>query len=332
MREILLIQLKRIGDVILTTPVVAPIRQQYPDAKITMAVDGNAAGLADALPVDRVLVRGSGVAAAKFWSRIAAGGFGTAIDFSGTDRACLACTLSRAALRVGYARFAKRPLRRVAYNALVDSSVRDRHTVDHHLDLLAPLDIQSPPTPPDIRLPEAVVARADAQLSAIQLPPEFVVIHAGSARSEKFWTAGAWAHVAAALHSKPGLPILFTGSASHTEQGHIAAIRGLLGFRTWDVSGTGSLLETAAMLSRARVVLTVDSAPVHLCEALGVPVVALFGPTNPFHWRPRGTASRVIEPPGAPSDSPKRPILSMDAIAPEDVIKAATKLLALTRR
>ena len=119
------------------------------------------------------------------------------------------------------------------------------------------------------------------------------MIHPGSARAEKFWVARRWAEVVNALPQQ--MPVVLTGGHSVMERLHIAEIKTQLQQPLVDLSGQLDLLTLAALLARARLLVTIDSAPMHLAAALGTPQVALFGPTNPFHWRPRAAPALVLQ-------------------------------------
>ncbi len=309
--RILLIQLKRIGDVILTTPVLAALRDALPDSKLTLAIDANAAGLAEAIPADEVLVRRP--RDLGFWRRIVAGQFDIALDLTGNDRSALVTALSRAPRRISYQRFANKPFRRWIYTDFVDSSVRDRHTVDHHTDLLQSLGIDVEYTPSRLDLPASAHSEAEAALARHQVSEPFTVIHPGTARAEKYWPAEHWTRLIPKLTG----PVVLTGSNDSAEQSHIAKI---LSPKIINVAGSLSLLGTAALIQRASLVIAVDSAPVHLADALGTPVIALFGPTNPHHWGPRGVHAKVVTP--ASDISPRTPRHKMSKISVESVLAA----------
>src|SRR5207248_5419435 len=77
-------------------------------------------------------------------------------------------------------------------------------------------------------------------------------------------------------------------------QGHLSAIGKKLRTTLLDLSGQLDLLSRAVLIERARLLVTVDSAPMHLASAAGTPQVILFGPTNPFHWRPRKSPAAIL--------------------------------------
>jgi len=91
------------------------------------------------------------------------------------------------------------------------------------------------------------------------------------------------------------------------------------------------LLMLAALIGQARLLVTVDSAPVHLAAATRTPQVILFGPTNPFHWRPRESPAVVLHGKSAEpvtEFSPVRPRLAMSQVSTEAVVSAMDLLLS----
>ncbi len=102
-QRVLIIQLKRIGDVLLTTPVIAALRAHAPGCHVTLALDTGTAALGPALGADRVLARDR-----NFWRGLAGGGFDVCLDLTGNDRSTLAALVSRAPRRVTWSRFAKK--------------------------------------------------------------------------------------------------------------------------------------------------------------------------------------------------------------------------------
>jgi len=289
--RILILQLKRIGDAILTTPLLAALREHLPDAHLTLALDRASAALSPALDADQILIRGQ-----NFWLPLATQRFDIVLDLTGTDRSALATVLSRAPRRITWARFAKKPFRRAIYAEFAESSVRDRHTADHHTDLLRALEIGVENVPLALHLPASAREEATSALADAGITDAYAVVHPGTARPEKYWLPERWAEVIAHLQSDRGLPVVLTGSNDPAERAHLTAIQHALPVPALNLAGQLTLLGTAAVLKRARLLCAVDSAPVHLADALGTPVIALFGPTNPFHWRPRSTHAHVVTP------------------------------------
>src|SRR5262249_39424189 len=98
-----------------------------------------------------------------------------------------------------------------------------------------------------------------------------------------------------------------------------------------DLSGKTDLLTLAALIGGARLLATVDSAPMHLAAATHTPQVILFGPTNPFHWRPRESPALILQGKQAgpvTEFSPGQSRLPMSQISTEAVISAMNLLLS----
>ncbi len=94
-----------------------------------------------------------------------------------------------------------------------------------------------------------------------------------------------------------------------------------------------SLTELIALTRRARLFIGGDTGPMHLAAALGIPVVAIFGPTNPARNGPFGTRSIVLRSPASPTTHSRRaqPDPGMLEISSDEVVAAARKLLRSDR-
>lgn len=302
MRRILVIQLKRIGDLILTTPALRALRSAYPDARISLIVEEASAGLAPMIPsVDELLVFRRGGRNANLWWRLFRSGFDICLDFTGTDRSAWVSFLSRAERRLGYSCASGRGLRASVYRDLVPSSVRENHTIQHHLALLEPLGVTAEPGPPELRVLDTARLAARDLLGRSGVSGDYFVVHPGSARAEKQWLPDRWARVIESMRERTGMACVVTGSDAAEERAHVAEIIAEVhggatpATAVADLAGFSDLPVLAALLERSRFLLTVDSAAMHLASALGLPQVALFGPTNPFHWRPLSPNAEVVQ-------------------------------------
>ena len=301
--KILLIQLKRIGDLILTTPAVRCLREEFPSARLMLVVDSSCAGLLDSVAVDErwIYRKGGGLRGlvgrgSNAWlgRGLLISGADWSLDFSGTDRSTYLSTLSLAKRRVTFERFRRKPLRKYLYTDFVTSSVSERHTADHYTDLLRPLGVQRENVSLDLRLPAKSLARAGVLLADAGVPEAYVVVHAGTARPEKYWRPERWADVIDFLHDEFGLISVLTGSRDSGEREHLAKIKSALRCKHVDLSGMTGLLELAGVIKGAKLLCGVDTAAVHLADAMNTPSLALFGPTNPYHWRPRHAKSVIL--------------------------------------
>ena len=287
--RILLLQLKRIGDFILTAPAVAACRAANPGAEIVAVVPAPVLDLASCLTgLTRALPWRARAANAKTVATVAAGSWDVCLDFAGTDRSAFLAALSRAGERISWAKFAGSRAKKLAYTRLCGASVRDLHTVDFHLMLVREL---WPGASAGLGF---ALPRAMADWAAAEHPIAPVIVHPGTARAEKYWMPERWAEVISHLAREIGAPVLITGSGDRDEQEHIAAIKSRLTVPVADLSGRLSLLQTAAVIGRSCIALGVDSMAMHLAAMLGRPQVVLYGPTNPHHWRPRHEHALVV--------------------------------------
>ena len=331
--NILLIQLKRIGDLILTTPAIAAVRATSPGARITLIISEECKAIAPAIRgVDRLLIMPRGLAGLGTLATISRGGFDYCVDFTRNDRSALLVFLSRARKRIVSFRIKVRSKFRTRfYNEFVPHRMRDMHTVDYHLALLAPLGIQNSPGAIQLELPESAITSAEQLLETHNVRRPFIIFHPGSARAEKFWDARRWSEVINHAAEHHDVDLVLTGGPSLFEQTHISDIKAKVRSGLVDFSGKTDLLTLAALIARARLLVTVDSAPMHLAAATRTPQVILFGPTNPFHWRPRESPALILQ-----GDStspmtnfvPKQPRIPMNQISTEAVIDAMENLLS----
>ena len=338
--NVLALQLRRIGDLLLTTPALWAMRQS--GARVTLALSEGCAPLLPMLLgscVDEALVvrRRAPWGNWRLAGHVARGGFNAgAVDFTGNDRSAALTRLSGAGRRV----VARDALRRAprwrswAYNAPVETSVRDRHTVDRHLELLAGLGSPRPAFPheppgPVLAIPDEARAQA-REAAAGRLGRRYAVVHPGSARAEKYWPPARWAAVVNALQGELGLPVALTGGRGDPfEDAHLAAIRAGATPGA-DLAGRLDLSALAALVDGAALFASVDSGPMHLAAAARVPCVVLFGPTNPFHWRPRHATARVLQAGHGDAPvgefAPVSPAGAMDLVPARAVVAACAEL------
>lgn len=324
MEKILALQLKRIGDVILTLPALASLRRSFAEAEVSVVLVDACAALAPLLPggVKPLLYR-RGRMNAALWREIFFSKYAACYDFTGSDRSTLMARLSRAEVKVSYRKaIEKQPARARVFNRVCEARVRDHHTTDYHLAL-----VDAEQARIDFRpvIPAETCAAVDRVLAAGGVGENFVVVHPGTARDEKYWPADRWAAVIDHLAGARGLQLVLTGSPDAREQQHLAEVKSAASAEIIDLSGKVDLVGLTELLRRARLVLGVDSAAMHLAALFGRPEIALFGPTNPFHWRPLHPRAQILlAGQDAPVEifHPRHEATSMDTLSTETVIRA----------
>jgi heptosyltransferase-1 len=172
-----------------------------------------------------------------------------------------------------------------------------RHIVDRNLALLSPAGI-----PVRVRAPDAGYllsqpsAAADAFLAAVPRP--FAMFHAGAGHARKAWGKERFVRLAQGLLRERGLfPVLSWGPG---DERRVARLRALLPEASvppmLDIVGLAHVMRASALLAAG------DTGPLHLADALGVPTLALFGPTDPERNGPYRNRSGVVARMGSASD------------------------------
>ena len=326
MREILLIQLKRIGDIVLTAPVVQALKEKYPNARVTMALDAAFASIAEILPADDFLFFKKKTPNIDFWRRVALGNWDDCFEFTGTDRGLLMALISRARIRCTYERH-RSIFARIAINRFVKADVKNLHTVDYHLSLN---ETYSQVEESPLRISHNLKERMIQRVRELGIDGPFAVLHPGTARPEKMWGLENWARIVRFLRNEERLQVIFTGGNASSEIEQIGSISALAGPDSgiFSLAGKTTIPELAALISSARVFSGVDTGASHMADLLGIPSAVLFGGTNPRNWGPRGTKSRAVGVAGVsvfPHDFPKS---EMHEIPYENLVAALRGILA----
>lgn len=276
--HILVVVLRRLGDVLLTTPLIHSLRAAWPQARIDALVFADTAAILDGNPdLDSVIAMPQGAGAmeslalvARLWRR-----YDLAISTQAGDRPTF-FTLIAGRKRVGplQSRLSGRLIRPLYDRALSGQSVT--HRVQENLQLTELIGI---PPLPQMVTPFAVLPETTAPARP------YAVIHVAPFFRYKQWHMQGWRDVARALADR-GLEIVATGGPAAEERRYLDSIwnDGPVAVRRLD--GRLSWPELAALLSGARAYVGPDTSVTHLAAAAGCPTVALFGPTDPRLWGP----------------------------------------------
>jgi ADP-heptose:LPS heptosyltransferase len=328
------IQLKRIGEVVLSSAALECLRRTWPGARITLVVDQACEGLVALLPsVDEVLVFSRSLRLNRvLYRRILTGTFDVCLDLTGTDRSAVFALASRARRRVAFSEASKGVLRGLVYQNFVSVSVDSGHMADQMLDLLKAVGVTAVDPKPVLRVPPVALQRIGLLLRECGVTGDFVLVHPGSADERKYWPPERWAEVILHFQHQHHLPCVMTGGADTFEHEHLRQIQtalamlgnGPLPLPLVTLSGRLDLTLLTALVARARMTVSSDTAVVHMAAAFERPQVVLYGPTNPYFWRPRHAHARVIS-----AGQPDRPVVEFgphSATAPMAEIPVSTVL------
>ena len=284
-KRVLVVVTRRIGDVLLATPVVRSLKQAWPDADVDLLVFAGTEGFVTAnRDVSRVLTvaeRPGWVEHLKFLTALTRR-YDLALSLAPGDRPTLYAFLA-GRRRIGLleptrkARWKERLL-----HAWVPFDNDHTHTVRMHLALLNSIGVA----------PIAEVGpswtRDDATRAQALLAPlggaRYAVMHPYPKFRYKMWTEEGWTTVARWLEEQQ-LRVVLTGGPEPDERAYVARIAaqspGAL-----DLSGKLTLGGVASVVSQAALFVGPDTAITHASAGLGVPTVAIFGPSNPVKWGP----------------------------------------------
>ncbi|MFW6107862.1 MAG: glycosyltransferase family 9 protein [bacterium] len=271
--RVLVLRPGALGDAVVTEPILRSLRCAWPDAAIHLAGRTEyLALLVGGADADRCL----SYDAAPFTSLFADG----PVELPRCDLALAFLAAPDNRLRARLASAAD------AATVFDPRPPEGRHIVDHLLTALQPLDV-----PPAGRRPHIVPGDGWREAARPLRPDaEYAVIHVGSGGAEKRWPAERWAEVIERIAPTP--VVLTCGPADREAVSGVQAQVARLERVT--VAADQPVTTVAGLLADAAVYVGCDSGVTHLAAALGVSTVAVFGPTDPATWAPRGEHVTVI--------------------------------------
>lgn len=265
--RIAVIRLRSMGDCVLTTPALALLKAYRPDLQVRMVVEPRFAGVFEGNPDVDEISPGVG------------GQVDMALNLHGGTRSMWMTLASGAKFCVGFAhhRFSGIYSQRIPRAQEILGEERPVHTAEH----LASAMFWS-------GVPHSEIPRAKLVAGPCLFNPPYVVIHPFAAAAEKTWPAERFVAVADQMQATGLQPMIVAGP-----EDDVAPFSRFQVFRNAPLSALKSLMSGAALF------IGNDSGPAHIAAAFGIPVVVLFGPSDPVTWAPWRTESRVLTSPGA---------------------------------
>ena len=325
--KILVVKLSSLGDLFHALPCVHDLKLGL-NAEIHWLVQSEYADLVRCFTdVDRVLCfrrRAFFRTLPAFWRELRAERYDVALDLQGLLKSALATRLARAGRRIGPS--FSREGARLLYTAAAGRADRARHAVDQILDVVDFLGVPRAAPAFPLRFPRRELAGGRPRIA---LCPQ-------SRWATKNWPRNNFVAVARRLLAGlPAATVYLLGGAEDREAAE--AIARAVGARAVNLAGTASLVETGSLLQEMDLLISNDSGPVHLAAALGVPVLVIFGPTDPRRTGPYGDGHRVLQ-----TSLNCQPCLSrtcsvgglpcMHQITVDDVERNAREMLAAPRQ
>jgi lipopolysaccharide heptosyltransferase II len=282
--NILVTRLSALGDVVNIFPLLPLIKEQFPDATLTVLTGSLTAGLleGDSL-VDEVLVHNktkNPMKLAPFLFRLWHSKFDLVIDFQSSRYTRWLAWATGAKSRLGHG---KPPF----YSRALTIEISTKHACEIFCEIMDSLNIQKSQLTP--RFPNLDAAKGNA---AKLLPPflsgkDFVVFNPGHspAWKTKRWPLKYWIEIGKKIQSH-GVGIVVSGGSSESRIAE--EIVSGIGGNVFPMAGATNLQELAGIMGLAKGVLSTDSGPMHVAAMAGAKVAALFGPTNPVTSGPLG--------------------------------------------
>jgi heptosyltransferase I len=348
-RRLLIVRLGSMGDIIHTLPAATALRRAFPEVSLGWVVEERWAELLCTLAeprsgprsprrplVDRVHTVNTkmwrqSLLSIQTWEQIAAGlselraqRYEVAVDFQGAVRSAVLARWSGAPVIYG----AAQPRENIASMFYTRQVIaRGSHVVEQNLSLAEavarrPLEMPKIEFPHDQTVEKQCGDRLQCGIG------DFVLLNPGAGWGAKQWPAERYGQVARRL-AEDGVKSLINFGP-----GEEPLVRAVESASEGTAKGIAcSLTELIALTGRARLFVGGDTGPMHLAAALGIPVVAIFGPTNPARNGPFGTRSIVLRSPASPTTHSRfaQPDPGMLEISSDEVIAAARKLLRSDR-
>jgi lipopolysaccharide heptosyltransferase I len=332
--RILLIKPSSLGDIVHTLPVVSAIKAQWPGVHLTWVVKRQWAELVRRVAgVDRVWPVDEGAVSwlKQGWA-LRAERFDLAIDLQGLFRSGVVAWLSGVPHRIGFAN--GREGSPWFYTMRVPVPTVEMHAVDRYLLVTEAMGVCAEGGRQfqfNILDADRAIVRDILFERGISVDQPWLAMNVSARWMTKRWPLSSFAAVLDQLHGEGRGPVVVIGSAE--DRRDVEALRAVTTTPFVDLAGAVPLGCLPALLSKAAAMITNDSGPMHIAAALGVPVVALFGPTSDVRTGPYGTGHRVLT-----RSVPCRPCFSrvcrhapelecLRSLSPDDVVEAVRRLL-----
>jgi lipopolysaccharide heptosyltransferase I len=294
-RHILLIKPSSLGDIVHAMPTCAAIRRTYPKARLTWLVKRQWAGLVERIEgVDRVWpVRSTATGWLSQVSPLRAERFDLVVDLQGLFRSAAIGRLSGSPLLVGFDN--GREGSPWFYSKRVPVPQLEMHAVDRYLLVAKAVGAGESGAPEfRFRIPQADHDEVERLLTRSGVTPGagWVAMNVSARWPTKRWPAESFAEVADRLQQEGyGAVVMISGSE---ERADVVRVSGLMKTPAIDLTGATTVGLLPALLSKASMLITNDSGPMHIAAAVGTPVVALFGPTSAVRTGPYGAGHEVL--------------------------------------
>lgn len=294
--NVLLCRTDRIGDLILSTPVISAVKQHFPKLNIHFLAASYTAPLIEDFPqLKKVWIKEDFPSFRKKVKFLKQNCFDIIIFLFPVPDWAFAAFFAGIPVRIGTGyRFYSIFFNRRVY---VHRKQGDRHEADLNMELLRPMGINNGSVAFNLSIPRDITKGVDKLLAQKNLQKPFVVLHPGSGGSALDWPVIKFAQLADLIEKKLGLPVVFSGSANETDLIDVVE-KNTVGQHI-RLDGKFELKQFAAFLKKAKLVVANSTGPLHIANAMGTDVVGLYCPDKSCHpnrWGPYNNQDSVIMP------------------------------------
>ncbi len=339
-KNILIIKPSSLGDIVLTLPALSALRRSFPDAKISWLIRPEFAPLLDNHPHLNNIIHFDRKFLGKAWynprafaallsliHKLRQNKFDIVIDLQGLFRTAVLAWLSGCKKRFGMA--TAREFAHIFYTHKLAQDQSCIHLVDYYLKIAQAAGASDLSVEFVLNTDRAATDSVRKLLTERKVKPDnYAVIVPGSAHSDKCWPVERFAALAEKISSRFGFSIVATGTKA--EKSVIETLQRKTSVRLTNLAGLTNLRELTALIKSARLVVSNDTGPGHIAAALGVPVVLIFGRSNPARVAPYGRPNCVaaVEPDGRGfnTDS-KNPKHNIKAVTVDEVYQKVCEQL-----
>lgn len=340
-RRILIVRTDRIGDVILTLPVVQVLRDRYPGSYLAMLIRRYTADLIeDNSSIDNIIFYDDGVQPVPFLrlaGKLRSEHFDAVIHTYPRFRLALMTWIAGIPLRIGTGyRWYSFLFNKKIYEHRKDAT---RHELNYNLNLLKAIGcpVDNRVIFPSLEVRDATVKRVRLVLRTLGVHEEsrLVIVHPGSGGSARDWSARNFGLLARSLDGIAGVQTIITGSAQ--ERDLVEEVLRIAGGRALSLVDRLSLKEFAALAKISSLLVANSTGPIHIAAAVGTPVIGLYPQVIPMtaeRWGPVTDKKIIFSPSNLPKDCNKcvkqrsPECECMDSITVAEVFGAAKTLLA----
>jgi len=326
MDSFLILRLSSLGDIIHALPAYAVLRRGFPEARVSWVVEKAGREILNLVPgIDEIIVRGE-----KGWLRKLRRRNRTAIDVQGLLKSATLARLSGARRRIGFSgKNLKEPAAALFYTERLEEFEETGHVIGKNIRLVELLGPRPGTAGFEFPLvvPEDARNRVAKTLEALGREPaqKIVLCNVGAAWESKRWPAERWIELLPAIGRADLFPVLLWGNDVEKEIAlKIAARTGV------PAAPFFTIPEVLALIAASRLLISGDTFALQAACALDVPVIGLFGPTDPkrngpFRDRDRTAQLQMDCRPCWKRDCPTT--ACMDAITAADVAKLVREVL-----